>query len=290
MARDPSGKRIYGLIGYPIKHSLSPAMHNAAFKYLKETNKIDYDAEYLLFEKKPEELEGFLKNLKAKNIFGLNVTVPYKERILDFVDLDSESDHLRKIKAVNTIVVYDGILQGFNTDIPGFQKDLRENIDPTDKRVAILGAGGAARAVAYVLANSKAKDIHIYDIDRSKSQNIVNMVKSLFADYPIFAVDSIEQLDIRNKDLLINATPVGLSKTDPCLVKEEMLHKNLFVYDLIYNPSETKLLALAKDKGLRFSNGLKMLLYQGVLSFGHWTGQNAPQKIMWEALRKELER
>lgn len=282
MTKDSSLKKIYGLIGYPVKHSLSPKMHNAAFQAL------NINAEYRLFEVKPEDLDYFLGSIDKNNIFGLNVTIPYKERILDFVRLDSESFYLRQIKAVNTIVKSDGIWKGFNTDIPGFQRDLKENIDPTNKRAAILGAGGAARAVAYVLANSGAKDIHIYDIDKTKSQNIVNMVKSLFSNYQIFAVENIEQLDIRNKDLLINATPVGLSETDPCLVKEEMLHKNLFVHDLIYNPSETKLLALAKKVGARTSNGLKMLLYQGTLSFKHWTGENAPQKIMWEALQKDL--
>jgi len=281
MIKDTSHKKIYGLIGYPVSHSLSRVMHNAAFQSL------NINAEYRLFEVKPEDLDYFLGSMD-KNIFGLNVTIPHKERILDFVHLDSESFYLRQIKAVNTIVKSNGVWKGFNTDIPGFQRDLKENIDPTHKRAAILGAGGAARAVAYVLADSGAKDIHLYDIDKRKSENIVNMIKSLFPNYQIFAVENIEQLDIRNKDLLINATPVGLSQTDPCLVKEGMLHKNLFVYDLIYNPLETKLLALAKKVGARTRNGLKMLLYQGMLSFKLWTGENAPQKIMWEALQKDL--
>jgi shikimate dehydrogenase len=275
-------KKIYGLIGYPVKHSLSPAMHNAAFKAL------NINAEYKLFELKPEEVEGFIKSLESNNIFGLNITVPYKEKALDLVTLDQGSFYLRQIKAINTIVRSGAVLKGFNTDIPGFQKDLKENIDPADKRAAILGAGGAARAVAYVLANTKAKDIHIYDIDRNKSHNIVDMIKSLFADYPISAVDNIGQLDIRNKDLLINTTPVGLSEKDPCLVEQEMLHKNLFVYDLIYNPSETKLLALAKKNGLRYSNGLNMLLYQGMLSFSHWMGEDAPVEVMRKALTEAM--
>ena len=281
MDKQPSLK-IYGLVGYPVKHSLSPLMHNAAFQALK------INAKYLLFEKRPQDLEDFLHSLAKENIYGLNITIPYKEKILDFVSLDKESFYLRQIKAVNTIVLENGIWKGFNTDIPGFSKDLKENIDPTNKRVAILGAGGGARAVAYVLANAGAREISIYDIDKKKSKEVANMIKSLFMNFRISSVDDIGQLDINQKDLLINATPIGLKDTDPCLIKEEMLHKDLFVYDLIYNPGETKLLLLAKKRGVRTSNGLKMLLYQGMLSFSIWTNKDAPQEVMWQAIRREL--
>lgn len=272
---------IYGVLGYPVKHSLSPLMHNAAFKALK------INAKYLLFEKRPQDLEDFLHSLTKENIYGLNITIPYKEKILDFVTLDKESFYLRQIKAVNTIVLENGIWKGFNTDIPGFSKDLKENIDPTNKRVAILGAGGGARAVAYVLANAGAREISIYDIDKKKSKEVASMIKSLFVNFRISPVDNIEQLDINQKDLLINATPIGLKGTDPCLIKEEMLPKDLFIYDLIYNPAQTKLLSLAKKRGIRASNGLKMLLYQGMLSFRIWTNKDAPQEVMWQALRGE---
>jgi len=278
-----SSPRIYGVLGYPVKHSLSPLMHNAAFQALK------INAEYKLFEVKPEELNYFLDSIDKNNILGLNITVPYKERILDFVSKDTESFYLRQIKAVNTIVKKDGIWKGFNTDIPGFLKHLKENFDPRNKRVAVLGAGGVARAVTYVLADSGAKEICIFDIDQAKSENVTHMIKVLFPNFQILAVKDIEQLEIKNKDLLVNATPVGLEETDPCLVKEEMLHKNLFVYDLIYNPLETKLLAQAKKAGAKVSNGLGMLLYQGMLSFKLWTGKDAPLKIMQPALEKGLQ-
>ncbi len=274
--------KIYGLIGYPVKHSLSPAMHNAAFSYLK------INAEYKLFEKKPEEVEGFIKSLSAEGIFGLNVTIPYKEKVLSLVTLDKESFYLRQIKAINTVVREGDILKGFNTDIPGFQRHLKENIDPVNKKVALLGAGGAARAVLYVLAKSAAKEISVYDIDKNKTRDILAMIKGLFPAIIINSVDSVEQLDIKNKDLLINATPIGMKETDNCLINEDMMHRNLFVYDLIYNPSETKLLTLAKKAGAKTSNGLKMLLYQGMLSLKHWTGLEAPQDVMWQALQKEL--
>lgn len=275
---------IYGLLGYPVKHSLSPLMHNAAFCALK------INAEYKLFEVEPKDLDYFLDSLEKKNILGLNITIPYKEKILDFVSFDSESSYLRQIKAVNTIVKKDGIWMGFNTDIPGFSKHLKENLDPLNKKVAILGAGGAARAVAYVLANSGAKEIAIFDIDKTKSEGVANMIKEIFPNLPILPVENIQELDIKTKDLLINATPVGLKETDPCLLKEESLHNNLFVYDLIYNPPETKLLAQAKKIGAKTSNGLGMLLYQGALAFEIWTQKTAPVEIMRRALMEAIPR
>ena len=283
MARNSSLK-IFGLIGYPVKHSFSPAMHNAAFGALK------INAEYELFEVKPDGLDYFLDRIDRNNIYGLNVTVPHKEKILEFVKLDAESFYLRQIRAVNTIVKKDGVWKGFNTDIPGFSRHLRENFDSSNKKIAILGAGGAARAVAYVVAKFKASNISIYDIDDTKSKSVSEMINGLFPGFNIKPVKSIEQLNIRNKDILINATPVGLDKADPCLVSEDMLHKDLFVYDLIYNPPETKLLALAKRAGARFSNGLGMLLYQGALSFEHFTGKDAPLEVMRQALQGELDK
>lgn len=288
--------KIYGLVGYPVKHSFSPAMHNAAFRAL------EINAEYRLFEVRPEELEAFLggdiivkdidgNEINQKDIAGLNVTIPHKEKILDFVLLDLKSFYLREIKAVNTIVKKEGKWKGFNTDIPGFSKDLKEKgIELADKKIAILGAGGAGRAVAYVIAKSKAEEISIYDIDKVKSNNVVQLITDLSPGFKINAVDNIEQLNIINKDLLINATPVGLNDNDPCLVSQDDLHEGLFVYDLIYNPPETKLLKIAKQKGARTFNGLGMLLYQGILSFKIWTDINPPQKIMQEALERELKK
>ncbi|NQU18708.1 shikimate dehydrogenase [bacterium] len=281
-------KRTYGLIGYPVKHSFSPVMHNAAFKYLKEHKEIDYDAEYRLFEVKPQDLNIFLNSLQKQNIYGLNVTVPFKEKVLDFVKFDSESFYARQIKAVNTIVNRGGVWIGFNTDIPGFLQHLKENIELTDKKVAVLGAGGAGKAVVYAIASSKAKEVFIYDTDKDKAEGIVSMIQSLFVDVDVRFVDTIEKLDILSKDILINATPVGMKETDPCLIKEEMLHKNLLVYDVIYNPLETKLLKLAKKVGAKTCSGLGMLLHQGKRSFEIWTGKKAPQEVMWEALSSQI--
>jgi len=278
-----STPKIYGVLGFPAKHSLSPAMHNAAFRALH------INAEYQIFEVKPEGLNDFLQSLSEKDIYGFNITVPYKEKILGSVTLDAESFYLRQIGAINTIVREENILRGFNTDIPGFARHLKENFDPSHKRVAILGAGGAGKAVAYVLASYAAAEIAIFDIDRVKANNLAQMIKGLFPNLPILIANNLDELKIKEKDLLVNATPVGLKAADPCLLKEEMLHKHLFVYDLVYNPRETKLLALAKKVGAKTANGSGMLLYQGMLSFEKWTGKVAPETIMRNALEKELE-
>ena len=197
-------KKIYGVLGYPVKHSLSPEMHNAAFGHLK------IDAEYKLFEVRPPDLDPFLKNLDKENIYGLNITIPYKERVLDFVSLDKESQYLRQIKAVNTIVKEANTWKGFNTDIPGFFRHLKEHIDPINKKVAILGAGGAARAVTYVLVNAGASEIAIFDIDNNKAKELSIMINDLSPKFKITVAQDIGGLDIKNKDLLINATPVGM--------------------------------------------------------------------------------
>lgn len=248
-----SKPKLYGLVGFPVKHSLSPRMHNAAFAELK------IKAKYKLFELQAEQLDDFLNNLGKNNIRGFNVTIPYKEKVLPY--LDFKSFGVREIGAVNTVVTKNGKLKGFNTDFLGFSRHLKQlRVQP--KKVAIIGAGGAAKAVCFALGKSKAEEICIYDIDAFKSLGLVSQFKDVFNQTKFSAVARIEEFNLRDKDLLVNASPVGMHAEDPCLVGEKAIHKNLFVYDLIYNPAETKLIAQAKQAGARFSNGLGMLLYQ----------------------------
>ena len=281
--------KIYGLVGYPIEHSFSPLMHNAAFK------KLNIPGEYHLFQKEPEEVESFLRRMENENIWGLNVTIPYKEKVLDFgcIELDKTACYAREIKAINTIVRRGKDLKGFNTDVAGFLRHLNKlNFNPLNKRVAILGAGGAGKAVAYAVAKKGVSQIAIFDIDKERGESVSLMLGELFPELNISTVERIEQLDMINKDLLINATPIGLAKDDPCLIEDSILHEDLFVYDLIYNPSPTKLLSLAKNKGLRCSDGLGMLVYQGAFSFIYFTGTLIPYakivEAMWEAIDKAL--
>lgn len=276
-----------GLLGYPVEHSLSPKMHNAAFK------KLNLPYYYSLYPVELNNLDGFIESLAKDNIRGLNVTVPYKEKILPYIKEKSEA--VKKIGAANTLVIGDFKIEGFNTDFLGFSKHLKELVDPYKLRVALLGAGGAAKAVVYSLLKDKIKAISIFDKDLKKAEDLVEKAKGWAAELEINPkinqVKTIEALDISKKDLLINATPVGLKQSDPLIVPENLLHRGLAVYDLIYNPDETKLLAAAKDKGLNFSNGLGMLIYQGAESFLHFTGikleVNDVAAIMKEALTEE---
>lgn len=278
--------KIYGLIGYPVRHSLSPLMHNAAFKAL------GINAEYRLFEINPEEVEEFftLNCLSQNDISGLNVTIPYKEKVIPF--LDSLSDEAKLIGAVNTIKVLGRELEGFNTDGEGFLKHLTCDLgfNPQGKIIAIIGAGGAARAISVYLSKTQPKRIAIYDIDKTRTLTLISHLKKNFKDVEFIPTDSIGELGIENSDLLINATSMGMKETDPSLVEEKFIHKDLLVYDLIYNPKETRLLKIAGHRGARVSNGLGMLLYQGAAAFELWTAQKPPIEIMRRALTEELSR
>lgn len=296
--------KIYGLLGYPVAHSLSPSMHNAAFKACS------INAEYKLFPVKPEGLEEFLSwnNLKAHNIFGLNVTMPYKEKVIPYINGPS-SYTVRLTQAANTIKIYPQKEEeeGFSTDGIGFCWHLQQELkfDYSRKRVAIIGAGGAAKAVSASLAISFSKpvmeyidnqldasiqpaSITIYDVDKIKASKWAEELGKEAISCEIKSVESIEEMDIKNQDLLINATPVGMRETDPSLIEPDMLGESIFVYDLIYSPPQTKLLNLAREKGLKSSNGLGMLLYQGASAFNIFTGVKPPVEIMRQALFEAL--
>lgn len=275
----------YGLIGFPLGHSLSPVMHNTAFKAL------DLDATYKLLPLQEDHLDHFFKELKKEGspIFGLNVTVPYKESVISY--LDTLSPYAKKVKAVNTIVIgKDRKLTGFNTDGPGFLAHLAElGVKTKDKNVVLLGAGGAARAVLSTLCMipERPQSIKIFDIEHEKAKKlVVDLSEGL--DLSIVEVaQSIDDLNVASADLLINATPIGLKESDHALIEEELLHSNMFVYDLVYNPAETKLLKMAAARGAKTSNGLGMLFYQGVLAFQHWAEVQLPDEIK-EKMRQAL--
>jgi shikimate dehydrogenase len=280
-----TAKKIYGLIGWPVKHSLSGFMHNAGFSYYK------INACYKLFPLKEDELEDFLKNLSKNKISGLNVTIPYKEKVLKY--LDWKSKEVRFCGAVNTILVEkNNYLKGYNTDGIGFIRHLIYDLkfDPQDKNVLILGAGGAAKAITHQLARHKVKSITIYDIDKEKARNLKEKLSQKFKNCKIQDISFLDEIDFKDINFLINATPCGLKETDPSPIKREMLHKEMLVYDLIYNPPQTKLLKLAQKIGAKTSNGLGMLLYQGMRSFEIWTKKTAPKKIMQEALLKAIKK
>jgi len=274
---------IYGVIGWPIKHSLSPAMHNAAFRAL------GIDAKYKLFEVRPEGLEDFI--LAKKDAAGFNVTVPHKEKCMAL--LDSIDPLAASIGAVNTIVIKSGKLTGYNTDSLGFIAVLEKNLefDVKGKSVFVLGSGGASRAVSFSLAAAGAKKIILTDLFLDKVKSLAENVRKF---YPGCKVNILEpkkiyrEADLSGIDLLVNATPVGLKESDPVLFDKGVFRKGLAVYDLVYNPEKTKLVKLAEDSGLKASGGLGMLLYQGAESFRLWTGRKAPVEAMRKALRSTM--
>jgi shikimate dehydrogenase len=273
-------KDLYGLVGYPVKHSYSAFMHNAAFAHY------GMNAEYHLFEVPPEKLEAFFRvTIPELKIRGLNVTIPHKEKACDYLT-GSVSFFVHRNKAVNTVrVELDGNLSGYNTDGPGFTRDLAERgIVMAGRRVVLLGAGGGARAVAMALANKGIAALEIYDLDVIKAKVLVSIIKEFFPSIVVSCVEDPQAAGMAEADILVNATPVGMKPQDPLIIKKEALSSRLFVYDLIYNPSATPLLKAAQDAGCKTANGLGMLLHQGCLAFEYWTGKPAPVEVMREAL------
>ena len=279
-------KPIYGIIGNPLKHSLSPLMHNAAFK------EMGVDASYELFPLQEKELDNFFAELKKETsaVFGLNVTVPYKEKVIFY--LDSIAPFADKAGAVNTIVItHDRKLVGYNTDGPGFIAHLSElGFNPANKTIAVLGAGGSARAIiaSLCLITDRPYSIIIYNRTPERLDSLLSELGQRLDLSCVEPARSIDDLQIEMADMLINATPVGLSPRDPALVEESLLHPGMLVYDLIYNPRETVLLKMAKERGAMATNGLGMLYYQGVLSLQHWVNIQLDQKVK-KKMRKSLE-
>jgi len=271
---------IYGLIGYPVRHTFSPLMHNAAFETL------GINAVYLPFEIKPDDLESVMRSAGALGIRGLNVTVPHKEKVLKYLDeIDKEAS---LIEAVNTIVVKDGKLKGFNTDGKGFVKSLQDEfgVQPKGKRFFIMGAGGAAKAISFSLALQGAGRMVIVDDVAGKAADLArSLAGHTVCDAIALKKDTKAMKEmILNSDVFINATPCGMKPHDPKIIDPNLLHKNLLVYDIIYNPRTTALLRDARNKGAKTANGIGMLLNQGVLSFSLWTGRKAPAHVMKKAL------
>ncbi len=278
-----SNTKLICVIGHPIKHSKSPLMHNAALK------KIEEDAVYLAFDIENEKLEEFVKGFRAMGIIGANVTIPHKENIMKY--LDGVTKEAEIIGAVNTIYRDGDKLIGDNSDGKGFILSLMKesDFDPKDKKILILGAGGASKAVTAKLADEGASEIYIYDIDRKRAEELVEQImKSAEKNVKISIADknSIENI-AKESNLLVNCTPIGMKESDPELLSDEVFNSEQVVYDLIYNPPKTKLLKSAEKKGAKIVNGLGMLVYQGAISFERWTGKKPDTEIMFKTIKGE---
>jgi len=270
--------KIAGVIGYPIEHTLSPLMHNRAFEYLG----LNYV--YVAFSVKPKFLEEAINSLEALNIRGINVTIPHKENVIKYLD---KTDSLaKKIGAVNTIVNVNGNLVGYNTDAYGFLKSLKKRFNPKYKSIFIFGAGGVARAIGYVLLTQQINKIYVTDKDNSKAVKLVRRLGKRGSTFVPHNMDKIKEV-LSRTDLFINATSVGMHADDPCVVNPDWLHKNLFIYDVVYN-RETQLTRSAKLKKIPYLDGIDMFVNQGAVAFEYWIKKTAPIKIMYKAVRSAL--
>ena len=271
--------KIFGIIGHPVRHTSSPAMQNAALRH-SGLNGI-----YVPFDVEPKSLGAAIEGIKSLGICGVNVTIPHKETVIKY--LDHLSHEARLIGAVNTIVNKRGNLIGYNTDVSGFIKAIKEDLkfNPRRRTVFVLGAGGVAKAVGFGLAMAGAKRIIFTDVVDDKALTLACEIE-LKTKCECIALKmnspGIREM-ILNSSLLVNATPCGMHGSDPISVKADFLHKGLCVFDLVYN-RETKLLKAARQKGIKAAGGLKMLLYQGAKAFELWTGKRAPVEIMRKAL------
>ena len=266
--------RLTGVFGHPVSHSQSPAMHNAAFAQMG----LDYI--YVPFDVHPDNLEAAVAGIRALNMVGVNVTIPHKERVIPFLDWVSED--ARYIQSVNTIHCLEGALRGYSTDGEGFINALEASgKNPAGSKAVILGAGGSARATAHGLFTHGAE---VTVVNRTFSR-AVELASMLSAIRPI-ALDSRDAVEaVQKADLLVNCTSVGMyPKVDEQPVPSEWLHEKLFVFDQVYNPLESRLLKAARSAGCRTANGVKMLVFQGAISFEIWTGHAPPIEVMESAV------
>lgn len=265
--------KVIGIFGDPIEHTLSPLMHNAAFKELG----LDYC--YVPFLVKSEKLKEAVEAIRALNIKGVNITVPHKENVINY--LDELSEEAKCIGAVNTILNENAKLKGFNTDAYGFVKSLQEeNIMIRDKHILLLGAGGAAKAVAYGVLKEGA-NVSIFNRTTSKAYKLRDSFNS------IGKIEVIEKINKKNTgkfQLVIHATSLGLKKEDPLPINPDFLYKGQIYIDLIY--PETPLMKEAEKRGCKVIGGLGMLLWQAVKAFEIWTSQPAPVEVMKKFLKK----
>lgn len=278
--------RYVALIGYPLGHSVSPSMQQAAFDYYQ------LDLRYQAWEAEPTQFGAIMERVRQPSTLGANVTIPYKETVLPMID---ELDELaRQIGAVNTIVHREGKLSGYNTDAEGFLAALRHlgDFEPAGKRVVLLGAGGAARAASFALARAGVRSLAITDIIEERAQALSSSLRPLGVKTHVIEPEGEYLKDaLLGCDLVVNCTPVGMkhSATEgKSPLKAGLIPKEALIYDVVYNPIETRLLLDAKAVGARTVGGLAMLVYQGAKAFELWTGKEAPIDIMFEAAKGAL--
>jgi shikimate dehydrogenase len=284
MLMEISGKtRICGVIGNPIEHTLSPTIQNSAFYHL------DLDFVFLAFNVKTEELDTAIQGMRSLGIHGLNVTMPHKMRVINY--LDEIDPTVKFLNSANTIVNKKGKLTGYNTDGIGAVKALQGNgVDLDSSKVVLLGAGGAGRAIALSIVE-KSSDLVILNRDAKKAKRLELDLKLKFQKNiagESLSANSIKK-HLQDSDVLINATNVGMRPNNKLsIIDSNLLTSDLTVMDIVYNPVDTKLLTDAKTAGAKTINGIDMLIHQGAASFELWTGMKAPIEVMKLAALKQI--
>jgi shikimate dehydrogenase len=274
---------VFGIIGDPVEHSLSPGMHNAAFKEL------GLDNIYVPFQVKAEHLEDAIIGAQSLGIKGFNVTIPHKTEVINYLDYLDIAAGL--IGAVNTIEFGKNGAVGHNTDGIGAVMAIEEVIPIKNKKVVILGAGGASRAIAFQLLLSGVENLIIANRTVEKAAELkTDLVEKLDHEVRVSGLDENLTHELSNTDILINTTPVGMypNVDQKPVVTAEMMHPDLVVNDIVYNPLKTGLLNEADKAGAKSISGIKMLMYQGVEAFKIWTGIEPPVEIFQDALKNEL--
>lgn len=272
--------RRVGIIGHPVAHSLSPIFQSAAFEHC------GLDARYEAWDTEPQALAGRVVSLRDPGYLGANVTIPHKESVIPL--LDELGGQSARVGAVNTIVNRNRRLFGFNTDGPGFVAALKNEaaFDPAGKAVLLLGAGGAARGIAFALAEARAENIVIWNRTPARAARLVADVAATGA-----SVHAASHPAPAGFDCIVNCTSVGMEGTGteaaaPC--EFEGVRASALAVDIVYKPEDTAFLNAAKASGLRTLGGLPMLIYQGALAFELWTGVRAPVDVMFDAARAKL--
>jgi shikimate dehydrogenase len=272
-----------GIIGWPVTHSLSPAMHNAAFAAL------GLDMAYVPLPVAADDVEAAVRGLRSLGFRGANVTMPHKAAVVPF--LDRVSDDARLIAAVNTIVVDDGVLAGYNTDVGGFVAALQEAVgEPLAGASAlVLGAGGAARAAVLGLLRVGVSRCTVVNRTMSRAEELVRLLQPAdeAARFELVALDALTAAQVRGADIVVNATALGMAgplKVPSVLV--DNIQRDHIVYDVVYGQRPTMPLERARATGARAIDGLTMLVWQAALSFELWTGRAAPLEVMRSAARR----
>lgn len=278
-----------GVIGTPLGHSISPAIFKAAF------GAAGIDAIYEAWDTPEDTLEGRINSLRGADFYGANVTIPHKQAVIPY--LDGTADLATLAGAVNTIVHAGGKLTGHNTDVTGFARSLKEDaaFDPKGKHTVVLGSGGASRAIALALVQGGASTIFVIGRSVRRVEGVVLALKPKTPSGTTISWaywgDGSYMTALAQADLVVNCTPIGVAGSDTAgrsPVEAHLIQPHSIVFDLVYNPTETALLAAAKSRGARTVSGIGMLVYQAAEAFKLWTGQDADTSVMFDAARTAL--